>query len=566
MVNQVKGLSMKRHIYLLAILLCLVSLLSPIGKAVAQDYSFNLGQRTIHVFWQADGSASIDYRLKFNNNPNGRAIDYIDVGTPNQYYETSSISADIDGHRLTDISDSGYQGDGTGFAVGLGSYKIQPGKSGTVHIFIGRITNVLYPDDNDQNYASAVFSPFWFGSSYVSGSTPTSVTFHLPPGISETEPRWHSAPDGFTQEPTAAFDDEGRITYTWTSTNSSSSGKYIFGASFPKAYVPAESIQRKNPFAWLANINLESLFPFLCIGSVIVFIFFSNYSEKKRRLEYLPPSISIEGNGIKRGLTAIEAAILLEEPLDKVLTMLLFAVIKKGAAVVTKSNPLQVDKVSPGPQDLRTYETDFLNAITIQEKRPRELALRKMMVDLIKSTTVSMKGFSRRETVNYYKNIMEKAWQQVEDANTPQIKSDKFDEVMEWTMLDRKYDDRTKRVFQDSPIFIPRWWGGFDPTYRRTMTSFPINQPTTGPTTSGGLPHLPGSDFAASVVNQVQGFSSNVVSNITEFTSSVTSTTNPPPVTTSSSSSSRGSSGGGRSCACACACAGCACACAGGGR
>jgi len=30
-----------------------------------------------------------------------------------------------------------------------------------------------------------------------------------------------------------------------------------------------------------------------------------------------PPKISIEGHGIKRGLTAVEAAILMEEPLDR---------------------------------------------------------------------------------------------------------------------------------------------------------------------------------------------------------------------------------------------------------
>ena len=55
---------------------------------------------------------------------------------------------------------------------------------------------------------------------------------------------------------------------------------------------------------------------------------------KKRKLQYLPPKVSIEGHGIKRGLTAVEAAMLLEQPLDKVLTMILFAVVKKGAAEV----------------------------------------------------------------------------------------------------------------------------------------------------------------------------------------------------------------------------------------
>jgi len=39
----------------------------------------------------------------------------------------------------------------------------------------------------------------------------------------------------------------------------------------------------------------------------------------KTQLQYLPPKIKIEGNGIKRGLTAVEAAVLMEQPMDKVL-------------------------------------------------------------------------------------------------------------------------------------------------------------------------------------------------------------------------------------------------------
>ena len=50
---------------------------------------------------------------------------------------------------------------------------------------------------------------------------------------------------------------------------------------------------------------------------------------QRRKLQYLPPKIAIEGHGIKRGLTAVEAAILMQEPLDKVMTMILFGVIKK---------------------------------------------------------------------------------------------------------------------------------------------------------------------------------------------------------------------------------------------
>ena len=75
-----------------------------------------------------------------------------------------------------------------------------------------------------------------------------------------------------------------------------------------------------------------------------------------------------------------------------------------------------------------------------------------MTVKLVSSVSEKMKGFSRRETIEYYKSIMEKAWQQVEAADTPEVKSQKFDQTLEWTMLDRDYDDRTRRVFHRTDI------------------------------------------------------------------------------------------------------------------
>jgi hypothetical protein len=155
---------------------------------------------------------------------------------------------------------------------------------------------------------------------------------------------------------------------------------------------------------------------------------------------------------------------------------------------------------------------------------------------------------------------MERAWQQIEAAGTPEVKSQMYDEALEWTMLDKNYDERTRRVFT-GPIFVPMWWGHYDPGYRPVSTG---SVPSVSMPASGGRSpvSLPGSAFAASVVTGVQGFSSKVLGDVKSFTSGVTNKTNPVPV----SRSSGGGGGGGGHCACACACAGCACACAGGGR
>jgi hypothetical protein len=187
-----------------------------------------------------------------------------------------------------------------------------------------------------------------------------------------------------------------------------------------------------------------------------------------------------------------------------------------------------------------------------------------MMVELVKTVGNKMKGFSLKETVAYYKDITLRAWQQVEAADTPEVKSEKFDQNMEWTMLDENYDNRTRDVFRTGPVFVPIWWPRYDPGYGRAAST--SARPSVPSGRSGpSMPTLPGSAFAGSIVTGVQSFSSNVVGSLSDFTSGITNITNPPPKPPASSFS-RGGGGGGGGCACACACAGCACACAGGGR
>jgi hypothetical protein len=559
----------RRILNILILLALLVAIPSP---ALAQDYLFRLDKEVVHVLWNADGTLSLDYTLIFYNDPSGHAIEYVDLGLPNSSYDSSSIQAQINGQPVSYISSSEYEGSGSGVAIALGSASIPPGGSGTVHVWVGTIRDMLFIEDTDEAYASAVFAPQWFGSQYVYGDTDLTVIFHLPPGVQSDEPRWHEAPDGFPEEPETGIDTEGRITYTWHNPAADGHSKYKFGASFPASYVPTGVVAAPTIYD-RTGIDSDTVMGFFCCGSVGVFIALISWlgvkNEQRRKLKYLPPKIRIEGHGIKRGLTAIEAAILMEQPMDKILTMILFSVIKKEAASVVTRDPLKLDVVDPIPEGLRSYETEFLEAFQEKDSRKRRTKLQALMVGLVKSTSLKMKGFSHKETVAYYKQIMERAWQQVESANTPEIKSQKFDEHMGWTMLDDDFNDRTQEVFRTGPVFVPVWWGRYDPSWTRSLKSAPKTSTSSSAPGSLGrpspsLPNLPGSSFAASVVTGIQGFSSNVVGNISDFTSGITTKTNPVPKSTSRSGSFR--SGGGSSCACACACAGCACACAGGGR
>jgi hypothetical protein len=556
------------------LLICLVIPTS----VLAQSYIFELPSQIVDYYINSDGTASINYIFYFVNSPSGVPIQYVDVGTPSADFDDSSITADVDGKVITNISRYDFQGDGSGFALNLEDDAIPSGESGTVTTFIGTVKRVLFPDTEDPAYTSTNFAPSFFGS--VQAQTDLTVRFHFPEGVQPEEPRWHQVPKGWTQEPETGFDDQGRIIYTWNNPSAQGDKAYEFGVSFPSQYVPSDTVSQPT-----VSESVEDSFGikpdafisyFMCCGGLtfIGLIIYASYrSTQKRKLQYLSPKIAIEGHGIKRGLSAVEAAILLEQPVDKIMTMVLFGLVKKGVASVTMRDPLELEINENLPADLHPYETNFINAFKEKNKTSRQRLLQNMMIELVKNVSNNMKGFSRKETIDYYRDIMNRAWSQVTAADTPEVKMEKYSENLEWTMLDKDYEDKTREVFQTGPVFIPQWWPRYDPTIStpKGAASVPSVKPASSGSGGGGgitMPQLPGSTFAASMITGVQNFSKGVVGDITEFTGAITNKTNPvpPPTRSSSGSWKSGGGSGGRSCACACACAGCACACAGGGR
>ena len=555
---------MKKRAFL--ILSLAVLLLIPFSVAYAQTYLFSMPFERVDLYWETNGTLTIDYEIVFRNQ--GDPLDVVDLGLPNDNYNVANITATIGG-RPVDYIDRNSPYIDIGPAIYFRSNAIRAGDTGTFRARITGMTEVLYTDNEDETYASALFIPNYFGSEFVTGSSDITVVYHLPPGVQPAEPKWHTAGhSSFPETPETGFDSDGRITYTWRNTSASPSSEYLFGASFPKRYVTITEFQEQSAWDRLwesIGLTAEAAIPLLfccCFALFIVaIVWIGVVSDRKRRMQYLPPKIAIEGHGVKRGLTAPEAAILLEQPMDKILTMILFSTIKKGAAQVASPDPLEITVKSPAPKDLYEYESQFLAAFKEGDKAGRRRSLQKLMVDLVKGVANKMRGFSKRETVDYYKKISEEAWQQVEAAGTPKVQSKLYDENLEWTMLDPNYDRRTTTVFTGHPVYVPMWWGRYAGAAGagRSVISAPTRS------TGGGrvsLPTLPGADFAASVVGGVQNFSKSVTGNVADFTGGVTKVTNPPPPPTRSSGG--GFSGGGSSCACACA--GCACACAGGGR
>ena len=533
-----------RNVVLVLLFLGMAVALFPNGSSA--EYDFTVEKNYVDIIIERSGTIGIYYELTFTCTPSGKAIDIVDIGVPNKHYVLSSATADLDGTKLTKIRRSEYVH--PGIEVHLGGKTITPGTSGTLHFYV-ECKRVLYQDTEDKGYASFRFSPTWFSPKFARGKTDLQVSFHFPEGVTPDETKWHQK-----EFDAHSLDDKGRIVFTWMNGSASPSRQYTYGISFPKKYVASNAIvkkkavRRRSAFRTIGNF-MPLLFGLFMGFFAVMITVLAAITQKRRLMKYLPPSLSIEGVGIKRGLTAVEAAILLEKPLDKVCTMILFGLLRKNAVGVAKAKPLRLEILDKDKEGLHEYESLFLAAVDKKGRVP-ETRLRKAVASLIKSINEKMKGFSRRDTREYYRSIVNKAWEQVASSETQEVASEVLDREMEWLIADGRYEERMKEALGDRVVVVPMWYPGY-------RTGAPAG--VQGPGLS--VPSLPGSEFANSVANSVEGFAHGLVSKVESFTGAITKVTNPPPVKSGSSWSS-----GGSGCACACACAGCACACAGGGR
>jgi hypothetical protein len=247
--------------------------------------------------------------------------------------------------------------------------------------------------------------------------------------------------------------------------------------------------------------------------------------------------------------------------------MILYGLLLKRMVTVTETEPLiKLKKMDKPPGDTapppRYYEIDYLNAIlpdgTLDDK-----ALAQTYKGLVDTVNQKLRGYSRDDTANYYKSIVDKAWTQVTQAGTPELKGDAVDKNLDWLMADDKFGDRFKTAFPPGIIIYPSpawWWYWGGPTYPsiQQRPSLP-----SGPTVAAKPIALPGQDFANNVVKGMQSASTNIVKDVQTFANKLVPFQPQP-----SQHSVKGPSDcvcACHACACACACVSCACACAGGG-
>ncbi|MFX1516076.1 MAG: hypothetical protein ACFFC6_07200 [Promethearchaeota archaeon] len=494
--------------YRLIILFILLLTISPLNEVNSNlesvnDYYFSVPEEIIEVSINIDGSADIEYWITFQVEAGGDSIDIVDIGFPNKHYKLGSVSADVDGHSISDIRVS--EVIDIGVEIHLGEYTIRD--TGVLHVK-GNQPYMIFEDTEDVDMASTEFGNTWWESKYTTDETNLTTRIIFPSTVTEnTYIKWHGL------EPNRQyFLLNGRKVFEWNEPRASPSTQYQYGVSFPKEGV-----------TWYTSIPLtteEMLIIVGIVGVIVIAIVVAiiSFTRKRRRLmDYIPPFVSVPTAGPRTDLRREVVAIVLEKPANVTISMIILTLIQKELLQRPSVENPALQPVKGSKKRLRKYERQVLESIRPDFSIDEE-DLVKAVVSLVKFTQRRIRGYNYEKTVKYYEKLIQDSIATIRSESDPRNVPA---EAWHWAILDEEFlpdleVQITEQEYYDDYYDYYPWYYHYG--YHRWHW----------------VPH---------------GRS---------FTTRITKVSHPIP---------RGSSGGSRGGGgCACACAGCACACAGGGR
>jgi hypothetical protein len=365
--------------------------------------------------------------------------------------------------------------------------------------------------------------------------------------------------------------------------------QFKVAVSFPDSYMsPGAVIDKQGGYTPGTSVGLgllDSLFSCSCPMIFMVFIFImiiGSIGGSLMRKPYDSPVVSMDGIGVNKNLDPVEAATLLRIDPKRVLTMIMFGLMKKGNIKLLGTDPIRLEPVSR--KSLNYYEKLYMDAI-VDDKLDEDKLLECFKV-LARRVVDKTRPYCRKDTEDYYRTRIDEAWAEVKAVETPELKLEKYDTNMFWLMADEQFTKKTKEYVSDAPgsntVLVPNyyWWYPYYFGLPHHWGTHGTSQPTTIGTPQSGAPQpgAPSSNrttttvesFANSISNSVEATAAGVVGGVEKFLGVRNEANAPPAATAYAPASSHRQSGGGGSCACvSCACAcvscACACACAGGG-
>ncbi len=516
----------------------------------AQNLVYRVDHEWAQIFINQDGTIDLTYNITVSVTQGIMHGFY--VGQPKSDF-TPGTAVDQNGNSLqvADVSSSG-------------DYKVdvtlaQPLTSGQ-SVWFQVTTNVAGMISNDTtnpgNYGMQ-FIPQWISDTAISD---VRIQIVLPPDVTVADVK--TTQNFYNGTSTV----EGRLAVYWEKPVIQPNEQFTVGVSFPSKFLP-----NYNPPQTGGGIDFGILGTILgVVGVLFALVIFVLIIKAVSKISYTSPKVSMESLGAKRGLTAVEASYLLDMKPPQLVTEILYSLLQKRAVWATETKPSLKLKVLPpfdnktGPKDnpLRFYEIDFLNSLKADGSLDEEKLAHTIMF-LRDTVEQKLQGYSRKDTVDYYRKIASQAWTQVEQAGTVELAANAYDEQLLWLMLDPNQRTRTEtafrdRVIQPNPMWF-WWWYGYT-TYHPNPTYTPN---PSAPAQSGPPPAIPGADFANTIATSVEKTSNNIVVNIEKFANAIV----PAPPKASHEPARKGADCvcACHACACACACVSCACACAGGG-
>jgi hypothetical protein len=470
-----------------------------------------------------------------SGNPQG----IITVGMPKEGYQISSVQ-DLSGNNLNYVQRS----DMYGIDVTLNS-RPTLNRPNTIIVY-ATVPEMLSPDDTNPGYWGMMFYPSTFDD--ATGLIPSlRVAIVLPTGVTDSEVRY------LTGVPfNSTYTQDSNFVVYWERNDWVPYQEFTVGVSFPQRYI---------------NLPGPDILTYIVIGAAvliavgIVLVIVSNL----KKFDYIKPRIAVEALGAARNLTSVESAVVLDLKPVRVLSMILFGLLYKRVIMVTETDPLiKIQKreraEDEAPPHLWYYEIDYLEAMQ-PDGTLDEMKLAQTYIGLRDTVDQKMRGYSRNDTANYYQSVVNKAWDQVTQAGTPELKGDAIDQNIEWLLADDRFDEKFRNALPPNIIIVPNpgwWWYWHGPH----LPSGPAPVPAKIPSQPISIP---GQDFANNIVKGLQTSANNMVKNVQAFTNRVVPATAPAQASQPSVRSGSSCVCACAHCACACACVSCACACAHGG-
>jgi hypothetical protein len=540
---------MVRTHHLWVTLLAAFIFVSIVNIASAQ-YVYHLGHEWAQISINPNGTIDLLYDINLTLD-SGPDITYVYVGQPQRDF-TIGTAMDQYGNTLMTYDASS----GTDYKVQV--YLHQPLSAGQTTRFnlTTNVAHMIYEDTQNAGNVGMKFIPTW----YDANINDLRVLVVFPSGVNQSEVTTFKV--HWDNSETV----DNHFAVYWERHSLVPNQQFTFGVSFPKQYVQSYERQPSGIAAFFQQYG-PGLFIF---GFLIAAIGSAAYIVRKR--PYLMPKISMETLGVRRGLTAVEASSLLDMKPTMIVTEILYSLLQKRAVWVESAVPslkLKImqpfqNKTGTAETPLRYYETDFLKAIK-EDGMIDEEKLAFTVLSLRETVEKEMRGYCRRDTIDYYRKIVDQAWVEVEGAGTPELASKAYDEQLLWLFLDPNYRQRTQTAFRDrafepSPFWLWYWYSYEhyypNPTYRPNVEA---------PTQAAKPPTIPGADFANNIATALETTSNRIVTDVEKFANAIVPI---PAVQKASSQPAHHAAScvcACAACACACACVSCACACAGGG-